>query len=134
MAEFKGGCACGAVRYEASADPIFVGLCHCTSCQKLTGSAFLPVVAIPTASMTVTGKTTQFDSSGDSGKATHRNFCPVCGSTVFDSADMMPGVTMLTVGTMDNPDMVKPAMQIYCDSAMPWATVPDVQAFPKMPG
>ena len=134
MAEFKGGCACGAVRYEASADPIFVGLCHCTSCQKLTGSALLPVVAIPTASMTVTGKTTQFDSSGDSGKATHRNFCPVCGSTVFDSADMMPGVTMLTVGTMDNPDMVKPAMQIYCDSAMPWATVPDVQAFPKMPG
>ncbi len=134
MAEFKGGCACGAVRYEASAEPIFSGLCHCTSCQKLTGSAFLPVVAIPTATLKVTGTTTQFDSKGDSGMATHRNFCPVCGSTVFDSADMMADVTMITVGTLDNPDIVKPMMQIYCDSALSWSKVPDLQGFPKMPG
>ncbi len=35
-----GGCLCGAVRYEVSGEPYIAGLCHCTKCRKLTGSAF----------------------------------------------------------------------------------------------
>lgn len=134
MAEFKGGCRCGKVRYEATADPIFTGVCHCTSCQKSTGSAFATVVALPTAALTVTGATKQFDDIGDTGQATHRQFCPDCGSTVVQTADVMAGVTMVPVGSLDNPASASPAMQIYCDSALPWAKVPDMQGFPKMPG
>lgn len=134
MADIKGSCRCGKVSFATSADPIFVGACHCKSCQKSTGSAYATVLAVPTAALTVTGTTTRFDDVGDSGKATHRDFCPICGSTVGQSADMMEGVTMIPLGSLVDPSAVKPVMQIYCDSAMPWATVPGLQSFPKMPG
>lgn len=134
MAELKGGCRCGAVTFRASAEPVFVGLCHCRNCQKETGTAFSSVIGLPAPSLTVTGTTKQYDSVGDSGKATHRTFCPECGSTIAHWADIMEGVTMVNVGSLDDPALVKPVMQIYCDSALPWAVLPGMQAFPKMPG
>jgi hypothetical protein len=133
MSEIKGSCRCGKVTYAASAEPVFTGLCHCGLCQKGTGSAFSTVLAVPTATLTVTGIVRRFSDVGDSGGGSHRDFCPECGSTITQSADMMPGLTMLTVGTMDDTSSVKPAMQIYCDSAMLWATVEGLQSFPKMP-
>jgi hypothetical protein len=134
MAEIKGRCRCGKVHYTTSADPIFVGICHCKSCQKSTGTAYSTVVAVPTAALTVTGTTKRFDDTGDTGQPTHRDFCPECGSTVTQSADVMAGVTMITAGTLEDPGSVKPAMQIYCDSAMSWAKIAEMQSFPKMPG
>ncbi len=134
MAELKGGCRCGAVTFRASAEPVFVGLCHCRNCQKETGTAFSSVIGLPTPSLTVTGTTKQYDSVGDSGKSTHRTFCPECGSTITHWADIMEGVIMVNVGSLDDPSQVTPVMQIYCDSALPWAVLPGMQAFPKMPG
>jgi hypothetical protein len=134
MAEIKGSCRCGKVQYTVSADPIFTGICHCTSCRKSTGSAYATVVGVPTPALTLTGVIKQFDDIGDSGKATHRFFCPECGTTVTQTADIMDGVTMIGLGTLENPSSVNPAMQIYCDSALPWAKVPDMQGFAKMPG
>ncbi|HEY4175150.1 MAG TPA: GFA family protein [Rhodopila sp.] len=135
MADIKGSCRCGRVSYASGADPVFVGLCHCRSCQKSTGSAYATVLAVPTASLTVTGTTKRFDDTGDTGSATHREFCPECGSTITQTADVMAGLTMVPVGTLDDPTAVKPAMQIFCDSALPWAVLGgDVQSCPKMPG
>jgi len=134
MAELKGSCRCGKVQYTVTADPIFTGICHCTSCRKSTGSAYATVVGVPTPALTVTGATTQFDDIGDSGKATHRNFCPSCGTTVTQTADVMEGVTMVGLGTLADQSSISPAMQIFCDSALPWAKVPDMPGFPRMPG
>ena len=134
MPEINGSCRCGKVTYSSSAEPAFVGVCHCKSCQKSTGTAFASVVAVPTASLSVSGTTKQFDDVADSGKPTHRNFCPECGSTVTQSVDAMEGLTMITVGTLEDPGWANPAMQIFCDSAMPWAKVEGLQSFPKMPG
>jgi hypothetical protein len=132
MSEIKGSCLCGKVTYTASAEPVFTGLCHCKTCQKGTGSAFTPVIAVPTASLTVNGMLTRFDGVGGSGNATHRFFCPTCGSTVTETADVMAGITMVTIGTLDDANSVNPTMQIFCDSALPWAKLPDMQAFAKM--
>jgi hypothetical protein len=135
MVDIKGKCRCGRVSYTSGADPVFVGLCHCRSCQRSTGSAYATVLAVPTASLTVTGATKRFDDTGDTGNATHREFCPECGSTMTQTADVMAGLTMVPVGTLDDPAAVKPAMQIFCDSALPWAVLGgDVQSCPKMPG
>ena len=133
MATIKGSCACGKVTVSGNAEPIFSGVCHCTSCQRATGSAFNSVVAVPEAAVTISGPITQFDGVGDSGKATHRRFCPVCGTSIALTADIMPGVVMLPTGTLDDSSWLKPAMQIYCDSAQPWAVLPGLQSFPKMP-
>jgi hypothetical protein len=53
----------------------------------------------------------------------YRRFCPSCATRVLDAADMAPGMRMLPVGTLDDPSWVKPAMEIYCDSAQPWVSL-----------
>jgi hypothetical protein len=133
--KLEGGCLCGKVRYSADAEPIFAGVCHCKDCQKQTGSAFSAVVALPKAALSVTGKPKTYESHGDSGAAYHRMFCPDCGSSLIGETGMMPDVAMILVGTLDDASSVKPAMQIYCDSAQPWALLEGaMQRFPKMPG
>jgi len=134
MADLKGSCRCGKVSFSSSAEPVFVGVCHCRTCQKSTGTAYATVVAVPAASVTVHGDTKRFNDMGDSGQATHRDFCPECGSTVTQSADALAGITMIPAGTLDDPGSLTPAMQIYCDSALPWAKIGGMQSFPKMPG
>jgi hypothetical protein len=134
MAKIEGGCACGKVRYSAEADPIFAGVCHCTHCQKITGTSFSVVVAIPAPALTVTGDVKVYDSKGDTGQGTHSTFCPNCGSPVLGAADVMQGVVMIRAGTMDDSSWVKPSMEIYCDSKMPWVALGgELQSFPKMP-
>ena len=53
--KIEGGCLCGKVRYSADAEPIFVGMCHCSSCQRGSGSAFNIVVALPKPAVSVQG-------------------------------------------------------------------------------
>jgi hypothetical protein len=135
MAEISGGCLCGQVRYSANAEPIFAGVCHCQDCQKFSGSAFAAVVAMPKAAVTVMGTLKIFTKNGDSGQPISRLFCPECGSGIMDEAVLMPDAVMLNVGTLDDASWVKPASQIYCDSAQPWALLGgELLRFAKMPG
>lgn len=135
MPDIIGGCLCGKVRYRAKGDPAFVGVCHCTDCQKFTGSAFAVVVGVTKPAVTIEGKTTTFTKVGDTGKSIRRMFCPECGSSIADEADALPDIVMLSSGTLDDASWVKPAMQIYCDSAQPWVHLEgDMQRFAKMPG
>ena len=135
MPQIVGGCLCGKVRYSAEGDPVFVGVCHCTDCQKFTGSAFSVVIGVAKPALKLEGKLARYSKTGDSGKSIHRTFCPECGSSVADEADVMPDVVMLGSGTLDDPSWVKPAMQIYCDSAQPWVHLEgEMKRFPKMPG
>jgi len=135
MASITGGCLCGKVRYSTDVDPVFTGVCHCRNCQKASGSAFAIVVAVPQPALTVQGELKTYEDKGDSGQPMYRRFCPECGSTVLDEAGAMPGVLMIQAGTLDDPELVKPAMQIYCDSAQPWVSLGgDWQRFAKMPG
>ncbi|MGE0222556.1 MAG: GFA family protein [Acetobacteraceae bacterium] len=135
MATIAGGCLCGRVRYTATGDPVFSGVCHCKSCQRFTGSAFEAVMAVPSPSVSVQGELKTYDDTGDSGKQVHRKFCPNCGSGVMTEADVMPGLTLLMSGSMDDPSVFQPAMEIYCASAQPWVHGgAERQRFPKMPG
>lgn len=132
--KLEGGCLCGKVRYSADAEPIFVGVCHCTSCQKGSGTAFNTVVAVPKPAVKVTGTVSTYQGRGDTGKATYRRFCPTCASPIGIEAEVMADVVMIPVGTLDDSTALKPAMQIYCDSAQPWALLEGgIQRFPKMP-
>jgi len=100
--KIEGGCLCGKVRYSADAEPEFVGVCHCKNCQKGTGTAFSVVVALPSPALSVQGTLHTFTGRGDSGKITYRRFCPECGSALIDEAEVMPGVTMILAGTLDD--------------------------------
>ena len=134
MTDMHGGCLCGKVRYKVSADPIFTGVCHCTNCQKGTGSAFSAVMAVPDAGLSIDGTLTVYVGRGDSGLPITRRFCPLCGSPITSEAAAMPGITMVEIGTLDEPSAAVPAMHIYCASKLDWMIIPEgVGAFPGMP-
>ncbi len=135
MPQMTGGCLCGQVRYSANAEPAFTGVCHCTSCQKQSGGAFSVVVAVPQAALSIQGPTKSYAAKGDSGKNNVSKFCPNCGSIILSDPEMMPGVSILRAGTLDDTSWVKPTMEIYCDSAQPWVKLGGgMKRFPKMPG
>jgi len=134
MVSITGGCLCGKVRYKADTDPIVSCVCHCHNCQKASGSAFSIVVAVSEQALYVQGELKTYEDIADSGNLNLRSFCPVCGSRVLDKSEAAAGILMLQVGTLDDPSWVKPAMQIYCDSAQPWVSLGgEWQQFAKMP-
>lgn len=135
MPHMTGGCLCGQVRYSADAEPMFAGVCHCTHCQKQSGGAFNIVVAIPQAALSLQGQTKSYAATGDSGKSNVSKFCPNCGSVILSEPEVMPGMSILRVGTLDDTSWVKPTMEIYCDSAQDWVALGGgMQKFAKMPG
>ena len=134
MPEIKGGCLCGQVRYSATAEPMFTGVCHCTSCQKQSGSAFSIVIAVPLPALSIQGSPKAYSSKGDSGKEVTSRFCPNCGSTILSEPALMPGAAILRAGTLDDTSGLKPTMEIYCDSARPWVSLGGgMKRFAKMP-
>lgn len=134
MAVFEGGCLCGAVRYRAEAEPVFTGTCHCSDCQRGTGSAFSCEVAVPTPTVAVTGALTRHTHTGGSGKGVTTAFCPVCGSRLLAEVALMPGITMIAAGTLDNARDFVPEAHIFRDSAQHWFPfVEGMVSFPKMP-
>jgi hypothetical protein len=135
MATMTGGCLCGRVRYTLTGDPAFSGLCHCRNCQRYTGSSFEPVMVFPSPSVSVQGELKTYQDTGDSGKALYRRFCPNCGSGVIAEAEVMPDLTIVLAGTLDDASTYQPTMEIYCASAQPWVHAGgERKQFPKMPG
>jgi hypothetical protein len=134
MPNMNGGCLCGDVRYSVSGDPAVMSICHCRHCQKLTGSAFVEVVAVANESFSVEGKLQTFTIAGDSGRNKNNKFCPRCGSVVLVEAEGFPGMTLIMGGTLDDPSWLSPTLALYRDSAQPWIVIDhDMKNFPQMP-
>lgn len=117
--KIEGGCLCGRIRYSVSR-PLGTILCHCTHCQKCSGSAFSVNVIVSNDDFTITGETRRYLDTGDSGGHLDRHFCPDCGSSLFTIAESFQGVTILKAGTLDDTLWVKPETQIFRDSAQEW--------------
>ena len=134
MTAFSGSCQCGAVRYECAAEPLFTGNCHCRDCQKATGGAYVPVLAVPANSIKIAGDVKYYDSRADSGHTFSRGFCPNCGARLFGKSSGMPAIIAITAGSLDDPGRFKPAIDFYTSSAQPWDHMnPQLPKFPKQP-
>lgn len=132
---FAGGCHCGGIRYRVSAEPMFVGHCHCTDCQKITGAHMATVCAVPLDGFVLEkGTPKTYATTGDSGGKVHRSFCPECGSTLYSTADAMPAAVMLEAGSLDDGSWLEPQMHIFMASAQPWDRIAaDLPQFERMP-
>ena len=135
MTNISGSCLCGAIKYSSPATPVFAAVCQCTHCQKQSGGAFSVNVAIPKGSLQfLSGKTAIFTDIGASGQPVYRHFCSSCGSPIFSDVVATPQLDWLKAGTLDDSSWVKPAINIWCDSAQSWVVYPDgVPCFPKSP-
>jgi hypothetical protein len=132
--KFTGGCMCGKVRYECTADPIFMGNCHCLDCQKATGTAYEAAIGIPAPALKVTGTVKYHEVKADSGNTISRGFCPECGSRLLGKTSGVPDLAMITAGSLDDPTQYVPQLDIYISSAQPWDHMnPALPKFPKMP-
>lgn len=109
MATYRGGCLCGAVRYEAQGEPYRVGLCHCADCRKATGGFAMPYGYWRIADFSLEGQL-----------ATHegRSFCPACGSRVVH---LSPDHAEVILGTLDEaPSPFRPTREVWVIRREPW--------------
>jgi len=117
----EGGCLCRAVRYRMTADPIVTRVCWCRVCQYLGAGNATINVCFPSQGLSVEGETRDYRSLADSGNVMHRCFCPTCGTQLFSTAEARPHLVFIRAGTLDRPDVVKPAVTIWTSQAPPWA-------------
>jgi hypothetical protein len=120
-----GRCLCGDVQYKSEAPAKGSFVCHCTDCQKQTGTAFSVVVTVPEAAFTVSGETlVSYQTTGDdSGRPVHRHFCCRCGSPLFSIADHYPGSVFIKAGTLDDTSWLDPTYHIWTSSAQRWVHI-----------
>lgn len=122
---FSGGCSCGAIRYEVSAEPMAMFLCHCRSCQYESAGGPSAVVMVPRAAFKLNGMPKGHTVIADSGQPSTRRFCGECGTPVFGEPGVSPDYIMLRAGSMDDPSWLKPDATIWVSQAQPWAEISD---------
>jgi len=128
---FKGGCACGQVRYQLNSAPLFVHCCHCKDCQRQTGTAFVLNALIETDRVDVlSGQTALYGMPTDSGRSHEVARCASCGTAVWSHYGGLKKLMFVRVGTLDEPAALPPDVHIYTRSKLPWiALPPGVPAF-----
>ena len=128
----EGGCHCGYITYEAEIDPDTVGICHCTDCQILSGSAFRTVVrARKDAFKLLTGQPKIYVKTAESGNKRAQAFCPECGTSIYAADVSNPQVFGIRVGTAHQRTELRPMRQAWCRSALGWAM--NIESLPQSP-
>lgn len=124
-----GECHCGAIAFSAEIDPGSVRICHCTDCQKLTGTAFRVTVSGNERDLhMLRGAPSIYIKTGDSGRRRQMAFCGNCGSQLWSAPDEPAGARVIGFrsGVLEQRASLVPTQQIYFRSAMPW--------LPALPG
>jgi hypothetical protein len=121
-----GSCPCGSLRYRLKARPMFVHCCHCSWCQRETGSAFAVNAMIEASQVELLqGQPVQTKVPSASGKGQMLWRCPDCGVTVWSNyAGAGPKIHFIRVGTLDEPARVPPDIHIYTATKQPWVVLP----------
>ncbi len=128
----RGGCLCGAVRYECTGDPGNASYCHCDDCKRATGGPYTVGVLVRAADLRIlSGQVKGYTTIADSGRKITRQFCPECGSPLFTRAEKCPDLVFLKAGSLDEPQRVKPTCQTWTKRAVPWACID--QGLPSFP-
>lgn len=134
MAEIKGGCLCGAVRYQANAEPAFMANCHCEDCRKSSAAGHMSLMGLPAAAISFEGALTEYEMTADSGATVTHHFCPTCGSQLYNNTSNNPDGLVLVASTLDNPDLFSPQVCVYASKATAWDQPKEgIPHFEKMP-
>lgn len=121
-----GGCGCGAIRYELASPPMFTNCCHCLDCQRQTGSAFVINGLIETDRIAlVSGQPVGVALPTQSGRAHTCYRCPTCQVSLWSDYGNRSYLRFLRVGTLDNPNLVKPDAHIFTRTKLDWVILPD---------
>jgi len=130
-----GRCQCGAVRYEHSAAPTAIYVCHCRECRKQSASAFGISVEVTKAGLRVTqGRPKFWTRDTDSGKRLRCAFCPDCGGRLWHEPESGADWLTLKGGSLDQPPDLSHAIHIWTSRKLPGVIIPEgAQQFPEEP-
>jgi len=120
MQERTGSCLCGQVRYRLKGQPVVARLCWCRDCQHIAGNGTANAI-FPSDAIEVEGELAEYTSQAESGNNVRRRFCARCGSHVFADNTGRPGLSVVRLGTLDDPSSVTPEANIWTSSAPQWA-------------
>ncbi len=124
---FPGACTCGRVRFALTDTPLFIHACHCTWCQRETGSAFVLNGIIEASKVVLTGDDpVPIRVPSDSGDGQIISRCPTCQIALWS---IYPGAgprfLFVRMGTLDNTHLFPPDIHIFTSSKQPWVPIPD---------
>lgn len=130
-----GGCLCGAIRYAVNAPITALRVCHCTHCQKNTGTGASVNAVVAGADFAVTqGTPRRFTTRADSGRTLYRHFCGDCGSPLYAHRENSPERIVVKAGTLDDTSGMKITSHIWTGSRRPWSYIaPDTEQLPGNP-
>ena len=126
MAELPltGGCLCGGVRFRVDAPLVVATYCHCTRCQRRTGTAASAQARIQPGSLTVT--------QGEELIRTYappdgfpKLFCGACGSALWSRSPDDPGIMSVRLGAFDGDPGIRPSLRQFVAYAASWEDIPD---------
>jgi hypothetical protein len=135
QAPLQGGCLCGAVRYELTAPLISAGYCHCTHCQRRTGTGSSANGRVAQESFRLLQGTEELRSYRLP-TGVPKLFCGSCGSALFSGDPFSDAEVALRLGTLDRDPGIRPQYRQFIDSAVPWEPVPEdgLQRYPGSRG
>jgi hypothetical protein len=118
---YQGGCQCGNIRYEIRAKPLTLYACHCTECQRQTGSAFGMSMSVPRDAVhLLQGEPKQWSRGSASGRTVICFFCGECGTRLFHQPTRNPHITNIKPGTLDDTSWLRPVGNLWTRNAQPW--------------
>ncbi|MGI8413488.1 MAG: GFA family protein [Solirubrobacteraceae bacterium] len=119
-----GGCNCGAVRYEVTEPLQGAGYCHCTRCQRRTGTAASPSAhPVPGSFRILSGEDRLRAWKPQDGW--EKWFCGDCGSGMFTRSPDEPDRVGIRMGTFDGDPGIRPRYRQFVAFAAPWEPLPD---------
>jgi hypothetical protein len=120
-APYSGGCVCGATRYRLTQEPITLYACHCTDCQKRSGSAFGLSMWVRRSALEITeGELRSHDLTLADGRQSNARVCPRCATRLWSEPARLPEYSVLRPGTLDDTAWLEPVAHIWTRSAQPW--------------
>jgi hypothetical protein len=122
MGQLDGHCLCGKVTYRCDSEPMATIMCHCTDCQRQTGTTFSVVVGVDRDTLEVEGDSlaTYTTIGEDTQQPVHRQFCSACGSPIVSLPEVTPDLAFIKAGTLNDTSWLEPEMEIWCRSAQTW--------------
>ena len=134
-APYEGGCFCGAIRYRLNGEPLTLYVCHCTDCQRQTGSGFALSMFVSRSALDVTkGEPRAYAVTTSEGLRKHGKFCAECSTRLWGEPPKFPQVVVMRPGTLDDTTWLRPIAHIWTRSAQPWITIPkDALTFEGQP-
>jgi hypothetical protein len=119
-----GGCLCGGVRFEVTEAPVLAGYCHCTRCQRRTGSAASLSARLPPGALKIVAGEELLDAfRPEDGSA--KVFCSACGGALWAQSRVDPSVVSVRFGVFDSDPGIRPSYRQYVAYAVPWEPIPD---------